>query len=143
MKHGFILFSFCLVLSACSDAGKDAAPASENEIDAARNFIRASLDGEFDKAKSYMLHDETNEQGLEQMELLIQKSRDTEEKAAYRNADIRIFNSRKLNDSTYVVTYANTYKNKKDSLKLVRVQREWLVDFKYTFLNNGTAPDVR
>jgi len=54
-------------------------------------------------------------------------------KVGYRNASIQIHNTREVNDSTRIVTYSNSFKNQKDSLRLVRVNSQWLVDLKFTF----------
>jgi hypothetical protein len=56
MKKLIQLSSFLfLFLYGCSDANKAADTASENDIDAARNFIRAALDGDYDIGKKCWL----------------------------------------------------------------------------------------
>jgi hypothetical protein len=61
-----------------------------------------------------------------------------EDKAGYHEASINLFDSRKVNDSTTVVNYSNSYMNKKDSLKLVRINGQWLIDLKYSLLPTDT-----
>ncbi len=41
--------------------------------------------------------------------------------------------SARLNDSTTVVIYSNSFKNNWDTLKAVRQKGQWLVDFNYLF----------
>jgi len=105
---------------------------SENAIDAARNFIQSALNGEFDKASQYMVDDSLNRQDLHLMERL-SKNLTTDEKQKYKEASIRIHETRPVNDSATVIYYSNSYKNKRDSLKVVNQDGQWLVDFKYIF----------
>ena len=53
----------CLIAAgmfACNDSDRDTSGKSENDVDAARNFIQAALNGDYRKAKSYMLTDTAN-----------------------------------------------------------------------------------
>lgn len=121
-----ILFIF--ILSACG-AGGGYEKASDPQ-DAGREFIRASLDGDHQKARFYLLQDTTN------MLLMERQQRDYErltheQKAEHREASIRPINIRKINDSTTLYVYYNTY-NPKDttSMHVVRAHGDWLVDLK-------------
>ena len=128
-----LAFSFLLLqfFCACSDNDKQDA-ASENDLDAARNFLRAALDGKWSQARTYLLQDTVNTQILDRYEEKYQQRTDNEVKRGYREASIRTYDTRKLNDSTEVVIYSNSYTNQKDSLKLVRTNGKWLVDLKYS-----------
>ncbi len=109
---------------------------SENDIDAARNFIQQALYGDFETAQKYMLKDSLNIHELEAIARLNSKL-STEEKEHFRTATIRIHETKKIDDSTSVIIYSNSYKNIKDSLKVVKSGGEWLVDFKYIFNHNN------
>ena len=111
---------------------------SENDLDAARNFIRAALDGDYSKTRDYMLQDSLNTQLLNAFEDNYQKKMSAEDKLGYHEASIRTPDTRKINDSVSIITYSNSYKNKTDSLKVVRVNGQWLVDFKYSFRTTQT-----
>jgi hypothetical protein len=125
-----ISFLFLLFyLSACNNAARDA-ERSENDVDAARNFINASLAGDFQKARTYMLRDSINNELMDQVERL---NRSPAEKKGLAEASINIHNVRKLNDSATVVIYSNSFRNNWDTLKIVRKSGEWLVDFNYLF----------
>ncbi|HEX2847059.1 MAG TPA: hypothetical protein VHN59_10960 [Chitinophagaceae bacterium] len=127
-----ILSGYVLLLAgllACKNAEE---VKSENAIDAARNFIQSALNGEFDKASQYMVDDSLNRQDLHLMERL-SKNLTSEEKQKYKEASIRIHETRLVNDSATVIYYSNSYKNKRDSLKVVNQDGQWLVDFKYIF----------
>ena len=118
-----------LVLAACKDAEQ---VKSENAIDAARNFIQSALNGDFEKASTFMVDDSLNRQDLHLMERM-SRNLTKEERDKFREATIRIHESRTVNDSASVIYYSNSYKNKKDSLKVVSRNGQWLVDFKYIF----------
>ena len=132
-----------LFLIACNNGDKDS-PKSENDIDAARNFIRSSLDGKFKDAKTFLLNDSTNEQYFDAYERNYQRV-DADTKRSYRESTINIHNVKQLNDSTTVVIYSNSYKNDHDTLRILKKNSQWLVDFKYLFehdndsLNNASA----
>lgn len=104
----------------------------ENDLDAARIFIKDALDGKFEKARQIMLRDSTNDQTMDVIERNYEHMPQSD-RIGYRDASIQIHNTREVNDSTRIVTYSNSYKNKKDSLKLVRFNGQWLVDLKFTF----------
>lgn len=127
------ILSGCVLLLAGLLACKNAEEVkSENAIDAARNFIQSALNGEFDKAAKYMVDDSLNRQDLHLMERL-SKNLTKEEKEKYKEASIRIHETRTVNDSAAVIYYSNSFRNKKDSLKVVNQNGQWLVDFKYIF----------
>ncbi|MET0634587.1 MAG: hypothetical protein ABWZ25_01085 [Chitinophagaceae bacterium] len=124
-----LFFSFVLVsLAACRDEDESA----DTDLNVATNFIQSALKGDFKKAEKYMVDDSLNKEDLATVARLnarLPKS----EKDAYSGASIRIHDNRKINDSATVVTFSNSYRNKVDSLKVVRINGKWLVDFKYIF----------
>jgi len=130
----FISFLILQALTACSSDDKTLST-SDSDVDAASNFIRASLDNNFEEAKNYIVKDSTNTEYLN----AVKRNRAKLTKAEnfnYREASIRVYDTRKINDSTSIVSYSNSYKNQKDSVKVVRVNGQWLVDFKYSFPTN-------
>lgn len=132
MKKLIQLASFLfLFLSACNDEGKTA-PQSENDIDAARNFIRAALDGDYQKGRLMLVHDSTNYQYFEEYEKLHIKM-DAEEKKKYKEASINVHAVTPVNDSTTFIIYSNSYQNNYDTLKLMKTGGQWMVDLKYLF----------
>jgi hypothetical protein len=134
MKNIFYCCSFLLVcLSACnSDDRQSSSTTSDSAIDAARNFIQAALVGDFERAEKFMANDSLNHEFLIEVQRL-NEGLSKEEKEKYQEASIRIHQNRKLNDSTNIIYYSNSYRNKTDSLKVIRSGGEWLVDFKYMF----------
>jgi len=123
-----VLFSsLLLTLFACS--GERTFKKAEDAQDAGREFIRASLDGDYEKAEFYLLQDTTNR-------LLMAKWRkdfevsDPATKKHYKDADILPINIQTINDSVTSYTFSNSYKKDTTTLKIVRIQGEWLVDLK-------------
>jgi Domain of unknown function (DUF4878) len=126
----FLLFSFI----ACKT--KDKVVPSENDIDAARDFIQAALEGNYDKARTYMLPDSVNVNWMDIAERSYMKN-DEETKYGYRKASIHIHDiSYPVKDSVTIVIFSNSLMNDHDTLKVVKKNGEWLVDFKYLFEHN-------
>jgi PBP1b-binding outer membrane lipoprotein LpoB len=122
------------IFSGCSGNDSKTATSSENDVDAARNFIQSALEGNFNKARQFMLRDSLNDERMDQVERNYMQKMSREEKAGYQDATIRFFEPRKISDTETVINYANSFRNKQDSLKLTRISGQWLVDLKYSFL---------
>lgn len=135
MRSFIIGFLFLQFFCACKDRGgnADAAPASENDVDAARNFINSVLKQDFDKARTFLVDDSVNYQNLDITERVFKERLTQQDKEGYGAASINIHEVRPVNDSTTVVYYSNSFKKKRDSLKVVQRNGQWLVDLKYSF----------
>ncbi|MBD0332542.1 MAG: DUF4878 domain-containing protein [Chitinophagaceae bacterium] len=134
--RSILIFSFLFLQFFCAcnnnSADKNEAATSENDVDAARNFIRSALDNDFEKARAYIINDTTNNEYLDAARR--QRARlSRHENLNYHKASIRIYDTRKIDDSTSVIVYSNSYKNQKDSVKVVRLNGQWLIDLKYSF----------
>jgi hypothetical protein len=126
LRQYSVLF-FLLFLAACQ-GGKTFSPADDAQ-DAGRQFIRASLDGDYEKARFYLLNDSVNllliakwQQGFDRMD------RDTRQQ--YREASILPLSIRTINDSVTIYTFTNSFRKDTTALRIVRVKGEWLVDLK-------------
>jgi len=129
-------FSFLLfVLCACNNNEEPSndSPVVQDDINVATDFIRAALDGNYDKAKKLAVPDSLNKQTLDFFENNYIHRMSPEDKRGYRESSIRILQSQTLNDSVTIVTYSNSFKNKPDSLKVVRLNGKWLIDMGYRF----------
>lgn len=125
--------SFLLLFLACRSTDEKNAPA-ENDVDAARNFIRATLDGQYDKARSLMVNDSTNTQWLDAFERSYNEKMSPETKFEYKNASINIREVKAINDSVTEIRYSNSYFPKDTNLlRVVRINDKWLVDLKSYF----------
>lgn len=121
------ILSFITMLLACN--GENAYKKAENAQDAGREFIRASLDGNYEKAEYYLLQDSTNR-------LLINKWKkdydhfDEATRQEYKDASILPILIRNRNDSVSLYTFSNSYKKDTTTIRIVRLNGEWLVDLK-------------
>jgi len=107
----------------------------DDPLDAGREFINASLKGNYDQAKKYLLPDSLNLEYFNVQESF-NKRLGSQEKEGYKNANIIIDSIQNISDSVTIINYSNTFKKTPDKIKLVRVNKEWFVDFKYTFSGN-------
>src|SRR5690242_11193796 len=120
MKSIAVLFSLVLITFACTNSDRQATePKSENDLDAARNFLDAALKGDYKTASGYMLPDSTNLGYLNVTERSYRKL-DLVKRDSLKNASLRFYDTKQVNDSTTITIFANSYKNDKDTLKIVR-----------------------
>jgi hypothetical protein len=131
LKTLFVILSIVLIVSC--NAGKTFDKA-EDAQDAGRQFIRASLDGDYEKARFYLLNDSINllliskwQQGFDKM--------DRETRQQYREASILPINIHTINDSVSTYTFSNSFRKDTTTVRIVHIKGEWLVDLK-EILNN-------
>ena len=123
---------FLLSFAACKTDDKKADAKSSNSIDAARNFIRAALDGKYREAKDYLLQDSVNLNWMDAAERSYLKA-DQDTKDGYMASSINMHSVTPVNDTTTIIIFSNSFKNDHDTLKVVKVNGQWLVDLKYLF----------
>lgn len=133
MKRTLIALAGLLVVASCEDADRTKSGEPENDTNAAREFIRAALDGNYDKARTFLVNDSLNQQDLSASERLYNERMTKEEKEKYRGAAVHIHERKVLDSATSIIYFSNSYRNQKDSLKVVKTGDKWLVDFKYIF----------
>ena len=123
-----IPYLFLVVLSSCTLGG--GYEKAENAQDAGREFIRATLDGDHQKARFYLLQDTTNLLLIDKQQKNYQQL-SSEEKQTRRESNIRPISIQKVNDSVTNYMYTNSY-NPKDTtmIQIVRTDGQWLVDLK-------------
>jgi hypothetical protein len=127
MKHKILLPVLLIVAVACNNDVNF--KKAEDAQDAAREFIRASLDGNYDKAKFYMYPDANNKFLLERWEKTYGRL-SSEEKQKYKDADIIVLTIHPENDSVSTYKYLNSYKKDTSTIKILRINGDWLVDLK-------------
>src|SRR4029078_4554189 len=132
MKSIALIFSFLFFLMACNSSDKEAGTRSDNDMDAARNFLNAALKGDYKQASVYMLRDSANQEYLNVSERSYQH-RSPDAKAKLKTASLRFFDTNQVNDSTTITVFANSYTNKRDTFRILRINGQWLVDLKYLF----------
>jgi len=136
-KTWFLISFLLFIFSSCGS--NDETPqetVSENDIDAARNFIQSSLNGEYNKARNYMLKDSANLQYFDAYERNFTRLTG-EERRDYREATINIHDVKAVADSVSIIIFSNSYKKDRDTLKVVKMDDQWVVDFKYLFEHNA------
>jgi hypothetical protein len=102
---------------------------AEDAQDAGREFIRASLDGDYEKAEFYLLRDSTNQLLMEKWERGFEIL-DPQTRKQYKEADILPINITAENDSVTSYTFSNSFKKDTSVIKIIRQRGEWLVDLK-------------
>jgi len=133
MKKLIQLGSFLFLFSAsCKNADKNTTTQGENDIDAARNFIRAALDGNYDNGKKMLLGDSTNYQYFAEFKKS-HENMNAEEKKKYKEASINVHSVTPLNDSLTIIIFSNSYKNDHDTLRVLKNNGQWKIDLKYLF----------
>ena len=118
-----------LLLAGCKGGSEQ--NEAETDLGAAKGFVQAALKGKYDRAADLMLHDSLNDERLDavsRMEL------SPDEKQGLWDASINIHSRKLVNDSTSIIVYSNSFhKENQDTLKVVKKDGKWLVDFKYLF----------
>jgi type IV secretory pathway component VirB8 len=138
MKSLPLISGLCFLLfSACGN--NDTSNTSENDVDAARNFIRAALDGQYKEAQNLIVTDSVNLQYLDAFASNYRERMSGEDKRGYRESSINIHDIQSVNDSVTIVHYSNSYKKEPESLKVVHRDNNWLVDLKYSFASVDTT----
>jgi hypothetical protein len=123
-----IFFSVIAILVfACNNQGSY--KKAEDAQDAGREFIRASLDGDYEKARFYMYADSTNQFLLNRLVENYERF-SSEQKDKYKNADIVVLDVHPNNDSVTTFKYFNSYIKDTTTIKILRIHNEWLVDLK-------------
>jgi hypothetical protein len=121
----FIWISF-LLLAACSAKQQEYRKA-EDALDAGREYINATLQGDFSRAAFYTVTDERNKQLL----LLTEKTyreKDKEGRQQFRTASINIAEVKELSDSITAIHYSNSFDKEAHILQVVKRNQTWLVD---------------
>ncbi len=133
IKKILVAVLFAVAIFSCNNQQKKE---PVTDIDVANTFVRDLLDNDFKEAEKYLLKDETNSQIFDRFK----KQYSGKDKAIldkYKKADIIVNETSYVTDSVFIFNYSNSYsRSDKTILKLVRIDKKWLVDLKYTFSGN-------
>ena len=132
MKNTFGGILCFVILHSCSNEKKDT---QSTALDTGREFIRASLNGDFKTAENFILPDSQNIHLFDSYKIYYQRLPE-EKKKHYREANYDINKYVDVNDSSTIINYSNDYMNKPMDIKVVRINRQWKIDFKYTYSGN-------
>jgi hypothetical protein len=132
-----VTLAFLFIILSCNNSAKETEKKADSDIDAARNFLEAALKGNFQEASNYMLQDSTNTGFLDGRARTYQNL-SREEKTNMKEASLHFYEpSLRPNDSTTILIFSNSYKNDKDTLRILKQQGKWLVDLKYLFTHDS------
>jgi hypothetical protein len=123
----FLLPAALLLLAACNN--DKSFKKAEDAQDAGREFIRASLDGNYEKASFYLYPDSTNKIIFARWRSMRDRISPAEQEK-YKDASILPIDIHPVNDSVTSYTFANSYKKDTSTILVVKVNGEWLVDLK-------------
>ena len=127
MMKKILLPAAILLLAACNN--DKSYKKAEDAQDAGREFIRASLDGNYEKASFYLYPDTTNKIIFARWRTMHDHI-SPDEQQKYKDASILPIDIHPVNDSVTSYTYANSYKKDTSTILIVKVKGEWLVDLK-------------
>lgn len=115
-----------ILLVACTGTQPEYRKA-EDALDAGREYINATLQGDFSRAAFYTVSDEKNKQLLLLTEK-IYREKDKEGRQQFRTASINIAEVKELTDSTTTIQYSNSFDKEAHVLQVVKRNQTWLVD---------------
>jgi hypothetical protein len=124
------LFTGVIAAMLLLSCGSSELTKAEDAQDAGRQFIRSCLDGDYEKARFFLMKDEDNLRLLEKWQRDYQQM-SGQAKRSYREASIRPIAITSVSDTLTTYRYHHT-SNTKDTftLHVVKVNDEWLVDLK-------------
>ena len=105
---------------------------ASSALDGGRYFIESCLQGEFRKAKFYLLLDSTNQGHFEQISKSYYEL-DKEGRQQLRQASIQINDISAIDSSNSVINYQNSFEKVVHKLKVTQTKEGWKVDLKYTY----------
>ena len=108
----------------------------DDAFDTAREFIRSSLDGDYDWANELMLQDSVNIYELGILSKKYKTELSEQDKEGFKKSAIKIHSVENVSDSVVIVNYSNSFKKKQLPLKVVKKDGKWQVDLNYTFTGN-------
>lgn len=137
-KQVFILLVMLSATLACSEPEGFKKP--EDPLDAAREFIRAVMDGDYEEAELYLLSEAEDIELFNRYEKYMKKQ-PLKERLALKSASIIINKIESVNDSICLINFSNSHSMKPTDLKVIKEKDDWKVDFSYTFSGNLPIQD--
>ncbi|MGL6266571.1 MAG: hypothetical protein ACRC2O_01555 [Chitinophagaceae bacterium] len=130
----FSLLTFIFLLTAgCS--GPEGFKKPEDALDAAREFVRAVLDGDYKRAELYVLPEEEDLRLFHRYKDYM-KNQPEKERLGLKSSSILVNKAEPLNDSVTIINYANSFSKKPMDIRVVKKDGEWWIDFSFTFSGN-------
>jgi len=139
MKYHFLILVLLMGFFSCNEP--EGFKEAEDPIDAGREFVRAVLDGNYEKAVLY-IEDNQEDKDLFERYKQYMNNQPKKEKLQLKSSSIIINKVENLSDSVSIVNFSNSYSMKPTELKIVKKNKKWVVDFSYTFSGNIPNNDV-
>lgn len=102
-------------------------------MDCGRQFINATYQGNFKRAKQLLVPGEANDQLLNTRFEQPFRNLDGFEKERLSQSSIHIKSVQQQGDSVVLLTYQNAYDSKEYTIKCRQQDGEWKTDLSYTF----------
>lgn len=131
-KNIFAAITLLCILYSCNHNNSTTTTTS---LDTGREFIRASLNGDFTSAEKLLLQDTQNLQLFDSYKAYYDRL-PADKKEHYRQANYDINKYVDVDSTTTIITYSNDYMKKPMDIKVVRDNKQWKIDFKYTYAGN-------
>ncbi len=133
IKHNWFLIASLLFFTACNQQDDDENLTAQN---VASEFAIASCQGDFKKALKHLLNTPDNQKNYTDFQQKF-NTQPGNTREGYKNSSLQNWKEEAIvKDSIYVYTYINSYTQKSNSLKVVKVDKKWKVDFVYTVYGN-------
>ncbi len=107
----------------------------EDPLDAGREFVRAILDGNYQKAGLYINKDQEDKDLFTTYQQYMKKQ-PQKERLLLKSSSIIIHKSETINDSVTIINFSNSHSMKPMDIKVIREDNTWKIDFSYTFSGN-------
>ena len=140
MKYIFFFLVLSSTFFSCNETTEKTT--ADTALDTGREFIRASLDGNFDAATSLLLQDQQNIEMFQSYKIYYDKL-PADKKKGYKEASYEINKYTDVNDSMSVINYSNSYMHQPMDIKVVRINGKWMVDFKYTSADSSNKQSYK
>ena len=118
------------LLGSCS--GPEGFKKPEDALDAAREFVRSVLDGDYKRAELYVLPEEEDMRLFHRYKDYM-KNQSEKERLGLKSSSILVNKVETLNDTVSIINYSNSYSKKPMDIRVVKKDGEWWIDFSYTF----------
>jgi hypothetical protein len=130
MRKIILFLAIAIFIASCGTTEAGYTKAADAQ-EAAREFVRSSLDGNYDRANFYLYKDSA---GVNEMLLNKWKADysqwSQEDKVGHKNANIIVITTELLKDSALNYVFSNSYKKDTTTIKVVKANGDWLVDLK-------------
>lgn len=130
IKKLFALLFASLSLLACQQ--QPHFEKATSALDGGRYFIESCLQGEFKKARFYLMEDSLNQSHFEQITKNYFQL-DKEGRQQLRQASIQINEISAIDTSNTIIYYQNSFEKVAHKLKVQQTPDGWKVDLKYSY----------